>query len=183
MLRQPPKRQASANKQADAAARRIKRKAINTKMIPAPQPDPRLVPSGIPAISYLLALLMAAMLMLCAHITNSPPAPGDLLAMPARTFHAAGAGPNMAPLQKLSALRLGNILAASGPGCVLSEAALRAAGGSFAILAHRPDGIVLSWAGGATATANPCPAGIPLLVSQSSYQSLRAWRPAPSYQH
>jgi hypothetical protein len=116
--------------------------------------------------------------MLCARITNSPPAPGDQLAVPATSI----AGRGGAQPHEVSARALDNVLAASGPACTLSGNTLRADGGSFAVLAQRPDGVVLSWAGAPTAASAPCPAASPLLVSSAAYQSLRDWRPAPSYQ-
>jgi hypothetical protein len=180
MLRYPPKRRAIENKTPRAEPERAKDKPLKTKVIAAPQPDPRIVPSGTPAISYVLALGLLVVLALCAHLTNSLPAPGDQLVVPAGYFPTTGR--SLGPPHAVPALTLGNVLAASGPACTLSEEALRADGGSFSVLAHRPDGVVVSWAGAPTAAASPCPAGTPLLVSQASYQSLRNWRPAPSYQ-
>lgn len=157
----------------------MKKKTLKTKVLAAPRPDPRLVPSGTPAISYALSLLLLAGLVLCAHITNSLPAPGDSLSvLSGNNIAARGAG----PARGVSAQVLGNVLAASGPACTLSRDALRGSGGSFTILAHRPDGMVLSWAGASTTAASLCPADTPLLVSPSAYRSLRDWL-AASYRH
>ncbi len=183
MLRYPPKRRASENKPPSTAPVRAKGKALKFKVITAPKPDPRIVPSGTPALSYVLALALLAGLIFCARITNSLPAPGERLNIPAGYFPAAATGRNLAPWHEVTAHVLGDVLATSGPACTLAEEILRADGGSFAILAHRPDGMVLSWAGAPTAATSPCPAGAPLLVSPAAYQSLRDWRPAPFYQH
>ncbi len=180
MLRYPPKRQATKTTPSPVKPRRDQNKPLKTKIITAPAPDPRLVPSGTPLISYVLTGFLLAGLALCAHFTNALPAPGDQLAVPAGQSVASKS--NIASPHEVSAKVLGNVLAGSGPSCILSENALRADGGSFSVLAHRPDGVVLSWAGPATARTSPCPAGAPLLVSAPAYQSLNLWRPAPAYE-
>lgn len=92
-------------------------------------------------------------------------APGDQLAVPAG--QSVASKNNIASPHEVSAKILGNVLAGSGPSCILSENALRADGGSFSVLAHRPDGVVLSWAGLATAATSPAP------------PAHRCWSPPP----
>lgn len=152
------------------------------KVITAPKPDPRILPYGTPAVSYVLAGIVFGVLLTCAQFVNGTPVPGDRLAVPAGAIPSNGSGHSVAPPEQVTARLLGNVLSQTGPACTLSESALRAQGGSFAVLATRPDGMVLSWAGGATAANAPCPAGQPILVSRAAYQSLQDWRPAPAYQ-
>ncbi len=61
-----------------------------------------------------------------------------------------------------------------GPGCTLDSLVMAHPGGAVTVIALRPDGVMLSWAGRATApAAASCPGGQSLLVSAVDYQQLR----------
>ena len=177
-MRETPKDQANKS----STTRPTASKPLKSKLLSAPRPDPRMVHSGTPLISYVVASAMFVALMLCARLTHQPPAPGQLLAMP------AGGGANASGHQpalpnQLTARTLTSALAAPGQACAISEAALRQGGGSFSSLAIRPDGVVLVWAGAATAANAPCPAGTNLLLTRDAWQTLQNWPPAPGYRH
>lgn len=59
-----------------------------------------------------------------------------------------------------------------GQACTLDEAVMQAPGGTLTVLALRPDGVMLSWVGGATARENTCPAPAQVLVSEADYNTL-----------
>ncbi|MGE4483329.1 hypothetical protein [Acidocella sp.] len=144
------------------------------RRLAAPGPDPRILPYGTPAISYLLALAMFAGLMLCARAVNAPPLPGENLGFP------TGYAPPPGAVRLVQAKLLGEVLGPPGGACMLEEEALRIGGGSFSVLASRPDGVVLSWAGASTAAASPCPAGVPLLLPLVAYRTVLGWLPVSS---
>ena len=177
-MHETPKDQANESN----TARQTAPKPLKSKVLSAPSPDPRLVPSGTPLISYLAAAALFVALMLCARLTHQPPAPGQLLVMPAGAAGKASGHQPALPNQ-LTARILTSALAAPGQACTISEAALRQGGGSFSSLATRPDGVVLAWAGAATAASSPCPAGTKLLLTRDDWQTLQNWPPAPGYRH
>jgi hypothetical protein len=67
-----------------------------------------------------------------------------------------------------------------GAACRLSLAAMQHPGGTLTVMAVRQDGVMLSWAGGATAPGQAdCHAGAtPLLVADADYSLLLAAQPA-----
>ncbi len=67
-----------------------------------------------------------------------------------------------------------------GPACTLQIAAMVRPGGAMTVLAVRQDGVMLSWAGGATASAGkPCQGGQSLLVADAAYQQLLTTQAPP----
>ncbi|MBU6418340.1 MAG: hypothetical protein KGQ79_01255 [Proteobacteria bacterium] len=116
----------------------------------------------MPGLSYLVAIIAAAGLVVCAHMNNAAPNPGD-------GFVLRAASPISPPI---AAQALNTVLAASGPACALTPGGQNASS-RLAVLAHRPDGVVLSLAGAYEAAPHACPTDTPLLVSQADYETLR----------
>jgi hypothetical protein len=87
------------------------------------------------------------------HISTAARAPGALLAtVQARLVTGPWAHPGLA--------------------CTLDESVMAVPGGTLTVLARRSDGVMLSWAGGATANTASCPAPSQVLVSPSDYRAL-----------
>ncbi len=74
----------------------------------------------------------------------------------------------------MKAHNLSDAFAAPGYACQLDIKYMARAGGSFAVLAVRADGVMLSWAGGPTAAPGQACAGgeTGILVSDADYRSL-----------
>jgi hypothetical protein len=92
-------------------------------------------------------------------ISRALPGLRDGIMLPAREMAAAYAEP--------------------GPGCQLDIAKMARPGGILTVMAVRPDGMVLSWAGGATAASNACraPSG-EVLLAENDYAALLTSRTA-----
>ena len=74
---------------------------------------------------------------------------------------------------RISARLVMNPWSRPGPACGLETATMIRRGGAMTVLAVRQDGVMLSWAGGATASAgSACQGGESLLVTDVDYQQL-----------
>jgi hypothetical protein len=82
--------------------------------------------------------------------------------------------PGDAPALRLAGRDVASVFAAPGRGCVLNTWQMAREGGVLTVVAVRPDGIVLSWAGGATARedAGCRSVGGELILSQNDYATL-----------
>jgi len=66
------------------------------------------------------------------------------------------------------------VFAPAGAACVLNPATMAHRPGALTVIAARPDGVLLSWAGGPTASeAAGCAANATLLVTNTDYARLR----------
>jgi hypothetical protein len=113
-----------------------------------------------------------------------------IIAIAASTSHIATVGDRLAvnpasvsPVSRslvVPARQVSDPWAPPGAACSLNLAAMQRPGGSLTVMAVRPDGVMLSWAGGATASgAADChAAGTPVLVADSGYSSLLMAQPA-----
>lgn len=114
---------------------------------------------------------LAAMVIVCSAAAKTPvsgptPAVGDELPV------SSAATALEAPVADVPARLLAGPWAQPGQGCWLDETVMRDPGGTLTVLAVRPDGIMLSWVGGATAHLASCPAGGQFLVSVADYDAL-----------
>lgn len=92
---------------------------------------------------------------------------GDMLEFTAATV------PATAPATTVPAQRLAGPQAAPSRDCALDVSAMAKPGGAMTVLALRADGVVLSWAGGATAPgAADCGDKGQIFVSNSGYRQL-----------
>ncbi len=120
------------------------------------------------AYGTLLALLgLLAVARVAVGGTLPPVAqPGDRIVFGA----LAGRSPDIA----IPAHLVAGIFAPPGAACVLDPAAMAAQPGALAVIAARPDGVMLSWAGGPTAPAPAsCAANATFLVNDIDYIRLR----------
>jgi hypothetical protein len=99
-------------------------------------------------------------------MSGPTPQVGDVL-----SITAAATAPG-ATLADVPARLLTGPMAQPGQGCWLDEQVMRTPGGTLTVLAVRPDGIMLSWAGGNTARIASCPSLGQMLVSAAGYQAL-----------
>jgi hypothetical protein len=121
-----------------------------------------------------LAMVTAARLVSAA-VAHPPPVatPGDMVPIE----QAAGW---MAGVDVVHAHNLRGVFAPPGRACALDIHRMAQTGGSFTVLAVRPDGVMLSWAGDPTAAPGQACAGgqTGILVSDEDYRSLLMWAPA-----
>ncbi len=90
------------------------------------------------------------------------------------TFSSAVASPLLPAAAKIPARHLAGAWAPPGGNCLLDVPAMRH-GGAMTVMALRPDGVMLSWAGGATASGPAaCHGGEDVLVSNANYAQLAA---------
>jgi hypothetical protein len=93
--------------------------------------------------------------------------PGDIVPIERTTNWIAG-------VNVMKAHDLSDAFAAPGRACQLDIKYMARTGGSFAVLAVRADGVMLSWAGGPTAAPGQACAGgeTGILVSDADYRSM-----------
>jgi hypothetical protein len=130
----------------------------------APASPPALGRSAAPALIGLVATLLIARLVIGIAAAATV---GDRLQF----------GPATAPRPPLHeiipARRLANPFAQPGAPCKLDINAMSLAGGALTVFAVRPDGVMLSWAGGATAPGADCSTpDQQILVATNDYESL-----------
>ncbi len=119
--------------------------------------------------AFLLALrLLVAAAAAMPRITNV----GDQLSI-------SRALPGLRDGMMLAAREMPAAYADPGPACRLNIAKMAQSGGILTVMAVRPDGVVLSWAGGATAGADACraPSG-EVLLAEDDYAALLTSRTA-----
>jgi hypothetical protein len=86
--------------------------------------------------------------------SNTASVTAPITAVPARVVAGPGASP--------------------GHPCTLDVSVMTKPGGAMTVMAVRPDGVVLSWAGGATASKQAgCQGNVQLLVANAGYQRLQ----------
>jgi len=128
------------------------------------------------APNFMLTLLAVVTLarLASAAITNPPPVavPGDIIKMDTSRW--------MMLYDTIPAREVASPWAKPGVACTLDILLMSHEGGALSILAVRPDGVMLSWAGGPTETgAQACHAGEGgLLVPAADYSGLVA-KPVP----
>jgi hypothetical protein len=90
------------------------------------------------------------------------------------TFSAALASPILPADAEIAARHVAGPWAPPGGNCLLDVPAMQH-GGAMTVMALRPDGVMLSWAGGATAAgSSACHGGDDVLVSNANYEQLAA---------
>jgi hypothetical protein len=121
------------------------------------------------------ATFVTAARLVSAAVAHPPPVatPGDMVPIE----QAAGW---MAGVDVVHAHNLRGVFAPPGRACELDIHRMAQTGGSFTVLAVRPDGVMLSWAGDPTAAPGRACAGgqTGILVSDEDYRSLLMWAPA-----
>jgi hypothetical protein len=135
----------------------------------APRPSPEWFDGVVGSLFGFFGALVGARLLLAA-----------LAAMPA--IAAVGDRIPIGPASMPAGLTAPDIIvhevtdpaAAAGPACRLNLAIMKHPGGVFSVLAVRPDGIVLSWAGGPTARGEDAcaTANESILVALNDYSLL-----------
>jgi hypothetical protein len=116
----------------------------------------------------LLAVLVLARLLVAACAAVPPVASvGDRV-------QVSAAAPIAVPDVVLPARGVASAFTKPGPACTLNITAMKQPGGVLSVVAVRPDGVVLSWAGGATAAgAQNCQMNDPeILLAQNDYAVL-----------
>ncbi len=127
--------------------------------------------SGFNLVLALISLVLAAhfFIVLIAMLIGRQVVPqvGDTLLF--------AAGKVSGPIHSIPARQVINSWAAPGRPCKLDIPFVTGRGGAATVLAVRQDGVMLSWAGAATAAgAGGCPAGASILVTQADYRRLLA---------
>ncbi len=128
------------------------------------------------ATNFMLTLLAVVILarLVSAAIIDAPPVatPGDIIKMDTSRW--------MMLYDTIPARPVASPWAKPGQACTLDIPLMSHEGGVLSVLAVRPDGVMLSWAGGPTATGPlACPAGAGgLLVPTADYSGLVA-KPVP----
>ena len=119
---------------------------------------------GLMGILVFARLLVAA----CAAVPS--------LASVGDRVQVSAAAPIAVPDVVLPARGVTSAFAKPGPACKLNMAGMKKPGGVLSVVAVRPDGVVLSWAGGATAAgAQNCQMNGPeMLLAQNDYAALLA---------
>jgi hypothetical protein len=86
----------------------------------------------------------------------------------------SAAAPIAVPDVVLPARGVASAFTKPGPACTLNITAMKQPGGVLSVVAVRPDGVVLSWAGGATAAGTQnCQMNDPeILLAQNDYAVL-----------
>lgn len=126
--------------------------------------------------TVLLGMIFVTAARLVSAAVAHPPlaaTPGDIVPVGRTTSWMAG-------VTVVKAHDLSTAFAAPGRACELDIKHMAQAGGSFAVLAVRADGVMLSWAGGPTAAPEKACAGgqTGILVSNEDYHSLLMRVPA-----
>jgi hypothetical protein len=123
------------------------------------------------AYTVLLALMCASVgaQFVAASLAAMPPivSVGDRIpfGVPARPFAVN--------LPVVAAAQIATPQSAPGHVCLLNLQKMMRPGGVFTVLAVRPDGVALSWAGGPTADASAaCGNTSPVIVSENDYATL-----------
>lgn len=119
-----------------------------------------------PFVSALIAVYFG-FVSINALLENQPVAHvGDILEIPIQTAPASDVPPIPARL-------LATAWASPGRACSLDIGTIRRVGGAATVLALRPDGVMLEWAGPATATGNgDCDANHAILIEDGDYKEL-----------
>jgi hypothetical protein len=85
-----------------------------------------------------------------------------------------------APTTAVSARIVAGPGAAPGASCTLDVSSMASPGGAMTVMATRPDGVMLSWAGGATASRQAdCRSDEQVLVTNASYKRLQMAQSRP----
>ena len=85
-----------------------------------------------------------------------------------------------APTTAVSARIVASPQASAGASCTLDVSSMASPGGAMTVMATRPDGVMLSWAGGATASRQAnCRSDEPVLVTNASYERLQRAQKRP----
>jgi hypothetical protein len=118
----------------------------------------------------MLALtLVTATRLVSAAVAHPPPVatPGDIVPI-------SRVASWMSSVNHVNARNLSNAFAQPGSVCTLQIGRMARHGGDLTVLAVRPDGVMLSWAGGPTAAPGEACAGgeTGILVSDADYRSL-----------
>jgi hypothetical protein len=84
------------------------------------------------------------------------------------------------PTKAVSARILAGPGASPGAACTLDVSVIARPGGTMTVMATRPDGIMLSWAGGATASSQAdCRSDEQILVTNADYERLQMAQKRP----
>ena len=85
-----------------------------------------------------------------------------------------------APTTAVPARVIAGPAASPGASCTLDVSSMAIPGGAMTVMATRPDGVMLSWAGGATASKQAsCRSGEPVLVTNAGYERLQMAQKPP----
>jgi len=123
------------------------------------------------AYTVLLALMSATIA--AQLIATSLAAMPRLVSVGDRLSIAPSPRPIAVNLPTIAAAQIATPQAALGHACVLDLQKMLHPGGVFTVLAVRPDGVVVSWAGGATAAQGAaCAASAPIFIAQDDYATL-----------
>jgi hypothetical protein len=126
--------------------------------------SPRLLDAAL-----LMLTLVTATRLVSAAVAHPPPVatPGDIVPV-------SQAASWMSSVNHVNARNLSDAFAQPGSACSLQISRMAQHGGDLTVLAVRPDGVMLSWAGGPTAApAKACAGGeTGILVSDADYRSL-----------
>lgn len=140
-----------------------------TKVKVAPRPQPTNWLGG--AYSVLLAL-MSATIAAQLVVTSLAAMPG-VATVGDRVPMGRAPHPFVTSFPVISAAEIATPQATTGRACRLDLQKMLNPGGVFTVLAVRPDGVVLSWAGGPTsAGAAGCARSAPIIVSAGDYGTL-----------
>jgi len=149
-------------------SRRPKAKVtVKAKAVRRPQPQNWL--GG--AYTVLLGLMTAtiAAQLVATSLANMP----QMVSVGDRLMLYTSPRPSAVRLPVLAAAQVATPQAATGRACLLDLQKMLHPGGVFTVLAVRPDGVVLSWAGGATAGAGAgCASTAPIFIAQNDYAAL-----------
>jgi hypothetical protein len=144
-----------------------RRPKVKAKVVRRPQPSNWL--GG--AYTVLLALMTAtiAAQLIASSLAAMPP----LVTVGDRFALAPSPRPSAVNLPILAAAQIATPQAATGRACLLDLQKMLHPGGVFTVLAVRPDGVVLSWAGGQTAgNGAGCATTAPIFIAQNDYVAL-----------
>jgi hypothetical protein len=112
----------------------------------------------------LLIVLAALRVTVAFALPGGGPAVGDRV-----QFDAA----SIAPKLVVSAREVADPFARPGNSCTLDVNEMSHPGGALSVMAVRSDGVLLSWAGGATSAKADCRSGNqPILISADDYEAL-----------
>jgi hypothetical protein len=122
----------------------------------------------IPFILFWASTLLAGIVICFVVSAQRVAQVGDVLDFHAGTLSIAG--PNIA----VTAHMVAGPWAPPSRSCTLAVSVMEKPGGTMSVMAVRPDGVMLSWVGGATASgAADCSSNEPILVANADYGRLQ----------